>query len=932
MAGHDMIQWLADLDKSALAVAGGKGANLGELLRAALPVPPGFVITTPAYVAFVAANQLQSQIVDLATRTRIDEPATFEAAAENIRALFLQGAIPADLAAAIAQAYARLTAGSDPAVAVRSSATAEDLPSASFAGQQDTFLNVRGEGALLEAVRQCWASLWTARAISYRLRQDIDPATVSQAVIVQQLIPADASGILFTANPVNGQRAQILINATWGLGEAIVGGQVTPDSTVVDKSDWQIRSRATATKTVMTVRTDTGTAEVPVPQPEQNQPVLDDGIALELAHYGARIEAHFGLPMDVEWAVAGGKIAILQARPITSLPAPQLEPPTAWTVPDPEGFYYRSSIVELLPNPLSPLFAGLCRPAIAEATNDILQLVMGFDERAEDWLDFPTINGYGYYHMRNMGRVLFGSITSISSLFRALYGMFAGDLVDVIWRQEYHPRYAGLVRQWQEKSIGALPAGELVAGIKELLAEGTRYYTSVQAVMPTAMMSESALTSFYDRFVKREDDPPIVTFMLGFDSLPIQAEQSLYDLALWSQEHATLAQALAATSAAQLAELYGNGQPLKGAEPAEWDEWRSRFHTHLDHYGHMIYDLDFVNAVPNDDPAPLIETLKYHMQGQSVDPHRRQAESVARREAATQATLARLDPIRRRMFRKLLHWAQSTAPAREDALADLGLAWPLMRQMAFELGRRLAAAGAVEQAGDVFWLEAGELQRAATQLDAGETDLGDFTDRIGQRRALMAAQRRVTPPSILPKGARFFGFDFEKYMPAKAAETQTGTTIEGVGASPGQVTATARVLRGPEDFGKMQPGDILVAGITTPAWTPLFAMASAVVTDVGGPLSHGSIVAREYRIPAVLGTGIATKRIQSGQRLHVDGSAGRVTMMDETDTAETGAAHVLPSPPSAADRTTTSRRQRNTLLVLAAGFVVALAVWWRRRS
>ena len=923
MTRNETIKWFAELNKSAIAIAGGKGANLGELARTEIPVPPGFVITTQTYDAFVASNQLQAQIIDLATQTQMDDPASFEVASEKIQTLFMQGVISGDLATKIERAYGQLTRESGRAIAVRSSATAEDLPTASFAGQQDTYLNVQGDRALLEAVKKCWASLWTARAISYRMRQDIDPAGVSLAVVVQQLILADSAGILFTANPINGQREQILINATWGLGEAIVGGQVTPDTVVLDKLNWQILSRETATKTVMTVRTDEGTEEQPVPQAQQNQPVLDDVAAIKLARYGAQIEAHYDMPMDIEWALAEGKIAVLQARPITSLPEPQLEPPTEWNVPDPEGLYYRAQIVEQLPNPLSPLFATLGGPAIAASLHDLTALFLGVDKKAEEWLDFPTINGYGYYHMRNMGRILFGSIPGIFSVFPILPKVMTGEIVDKYWRNEYHPRYAKLVKQWQTKPIGDLSANDLLAGIAELLSEGTRYYASVQMVMLPAKYSETSLTGFYNRLVKREDDPQIVTFMLGFDSMPINAEKSLYDLAMWSRQHETLTEALANTPSAQLTTLFLKDQPLNGADPAEWDEWRRRFQSHLNQFGHMIYDLDFISAVPNDDPAPLIETLKFHVQGKSVNPHKRQQESIANREQAVKATLDRLDPIRRRLFKKLLNWAHTTAPTREDALADLGLAWPLMRQMAFELGRRLVAVGAIEQVKDTFWLEADEVRQAAAKLDAGQTGIGNFAGIIRHRKALMKAQQRVTPPPVLPKGARMFGLNLENWMPAKYEDTQTGNTIEGIGSSPGQVTATARVLYGPEDFSKMQPGDVLVAGITTPAWTPLFALASAVVTDVGGVLSHSSIVAREYGIPAVLGTGVATKRIQSGQRIQVDGDAGTVTLLDEANTDSTGETETW---------ATGSRAKKAAFVALAAGAVIGLVVWWRKRK
>jgi phosphoenolpyruvate synthase/pyruvate phosphate dikinase len=273
----------------------------------------------------------------------------------------------------------------------------------------------------------------------------------------------------------------------------------------------------------------------------------------------------------------------------------------------------------------------------------------------------------------------------------------------------------------------------------------------------------------------------------------------------------------------------------------------------------------------------------------------------------------------------LLKWAQDVAPVREDALANVGLAWPVMRRMLLELGRHLTEAGAVEKPADVFWLRRDELEDTAASLDAGETDLASLADTVEQRRMLWRGQRRVTPPQLLPENAWLKAF--EEFMPA-ASEEQTGDTIKGVAASGGQVTARARVLSGPADFGQMQPGEVLVAGITTPAWTSLFAMASAVVTDVGGPLSHSSIVAREYDIPAVLGTGVATRRIQSGQIVQVDGDAGTVTLLDVPGAADTEQA--LPEPVSGAPREDVSTR-KVALFALATGAVVAAVTLWRKR-
>ena len=235
--------------------------------------------------------------------------------------------------------------------------------------------------------------------------------------------------------------------------------------------------------------------------------------------------------------------------------------------------------------------------------------------------------------------------------------------------------------------------------------------------------------------------------------------------------------------------------------------------------------------------------------------------------------MARLDPVRAKAFRRLLHWAQSAAPIREDALADVGLAWPQVRRMLLEIGRRLQHAGVINEPKDVFWLH-------LTEIDEG---LGSLADQVEQRKQVWRGQLRATPPQLLPKGG--WGDMFRKWMPA-ASEEQTGDVIKGIAGSMGTVTAPARVLAGPQDFGQMQPGDVLVASITTPAWTSLFAMASGVVTDIGGPLSHSSIVAREYGIPAVLGTAVATQLIHGGQLIAVGGDAGVVRLLDGQEPSE----------------------------------------------
>ena len=871
-----------DVGPGDAATAGGKGVGLGGLVRAGLPVPSGFVLSTAAYADFVEANHLQAGIHELAALSPTAAPQDYEDASRRIRALFTGGTMPAAIAGELGAAYGRLGNG-DAAVAVRSSATAEDLASASFAGQQETYLNVRGPEALAAAVTDCWASLWTARAMAYRAREGIGPDTVRLAVIVQRMVEAEAAGVMFTANPANGRRDQTVISAAWGLGESVVSGSVTTDDVVVEAGTGWVLSRRTADKEVMTVYADRGTREQPVPTARRRQPVLDNQAAAELAGYGTRIADHFGTPQDIEWARAGGEFFILQSRPITALPEPAADIPDTWPVPYPHGLYFRASIVEQLPDPLSPLFADLIDGSVSRSLRALLTDAFGKNVMREDDVGLPTVNGYAYYYYRTSGmwRVMGRSPAAVRALIRGQAHMgIAG------WRDFSHPRYEQVIRDWSAKPVGELSGEELLEGARALLDAGTVYYTAVQSVIPIAATSEISFRAYYDRLVRRDGDPPAQTFLLGFDSEPIRAEKSLYDLAAWAQGVPGLAAAILKESTPDLVQSQRTGVPPAGMDHALWQQWQARFQDHLGRFGHAVYNLDFVSPVPADDPSALLDTVKFYLRGHGNDPHERQRLSAARREAETSRISSRLGPRRRAAFLRVLRWAQNAAPIREDALADVGLAWPLLRRMLFELGRRLVDSAVITEPADVFWLRHRELRSAVEFGLAGPgtpaavaitgADRPVRAGAVEERKMLWRGQAKAAAPQLLPE-SRWMERAFGSMMPAGSPD-QAGDVIRGAGASSGQVAAPARVLRGPEDFALMEPGDVLVARITTPAWTSLFAMASAVVTDVGGPLSHSSIVAREYGIPAVLGTGVATQRLMSGQRIRVDGDAGTVTI------------------------------------------------------
>jgi pyruvate,water dikinase len=857
-----------DSPEATLERVGGKGASLARMAAAGLPVPPGFHITTAAYDRYVDENHLGERIQSAAAQAQANDPATLDRASAQIQSLFAQGTIPGDIAGMIRQRYGEL--GAEPPVAVRSSATAEDLPDMSFAGQLETYLNVRGGDEVLDAVKRCWASLWTGRAIGYRQRQGIRPEDVSMAVVVQQLVAADVAGVVFTANPVTGARDELMINAAWGLGEAIVSGRVTPDTIVVNKQTGAIASQEIASKDVMTVRLNLGTREEAVPDGKRKQAALAPAQVAELARLSVKIEQLYGQPMDIEWAMCDGRIFILQARPVTALP--EARAALEWTVPRKRARYFRTSVAELLPEPLSPLFATLALPLWSEATLQIMAEAMGLQR---DSFALLTIHEYAYYEMAwtpgQWVRLLFSLIVRGRRMVRMLRTATAQ------WADEAHPRYANVVSQWTGRDLAATPALELLAGAHQIVEVAANYYVSIQLVLAAVNLSEAIFTSVYNRLIKRKSDPPALTFLLGFDSAPIRAEKSLYDLAMWVRNEGELAGYLARTSGKDIAAAYESKSTPIGDEES-WREFTGRLGEHLNRFGHAVYDLDFAKSLPAEAPASLLETLKYFVSGQGRNPYERQAAAAAAREQAAESVLARLGGLRLRLFRRVLDWAQRSAPLREDALADVGLGWPVLRRILREAGRWLVAAGVIAERDDVFWLKWEELEEAARSLDAGRS-AGECRRAIAERREAWQREQGVTPPVALPLkgGARILGFDFSRWMPARSSQAASNI-IRGIGASPGRVKGPACVIHGPEEFELMKPGDILVANITTPAWTPLFALASGIVTDVGGPLSHSSIVAREYGVPAVLGTGVATHRILGGQHIAVDGDGGVVTL------------------------------------------------------
>ena len=484
-------------DAADLPTAGGKGAALARLVQADLPVPDGFHVTTRAYDHVLDVHDLRGRIFDALENLNVEATAGLEATSNAISSRLKSAQTPSEIEQAIREAYAALP-GESPAVAVRSSATAEDLPELSFAGQQETFLNVQGEAALLDAVQRCWASLWTPRAIAYRERAGIEQGAVSMGVTVQIMVQADVSGVLFTANPASGARDEFLINASYGLGESIVSGQVTPDTYVLRSPDFELTDLTLGTKAMrIDSSAEQGIVSQEVSADLQSARVLDDAQLRDLAKLAVDAEAVFESDaLDIEWAMTDGRLALLQARPITGLPD-AVPDEVVWEPPTPGSNWLRRQVVEHMPEPLSPLFDELYVERGLEYSIDTLFEIMG---RPKTFLDgimgrpfFHTVNGFAYMRAdfnlgpRAIGKVLWFYITVIPGFMRKAVPF---------WREEGLPTYLETIESWDLPDLDSVEDERLIQGVEKLAEADAVYWFAANFPLAFSKITDGLLDRF----------------------------------------------------------------------------------------------------------------------------------------------------------------------------------------------------------------------------------------------------------------------------------------------------------------------------------------------------------------------------------------------------------------------------------------------------
>ncbi len=946
-----------DTKEATLEVAGGKGRSLAEMVNAGLDVPGGFYVTTAAYRQYVAENDLQSKIIELAKPEIGEWTLSFDKASEAIQALFAEEEMSAAMAQEITEAYAGVT-GDNPPVAVRSSANAEDLPDMSFAGQQDTYLNVRNGDEIVAAVRNCWASLWTPRAMAYRHEMGIEHDAVAMAVVVQLMVSSDVSGILFTANPATGERSEMIINASFGLGEAVVGGQVTPDTYTVDRETMKATDTIIGAKEQKIVADgEQGTRLEDIAEEERGSSSLSDEAIEELVTLALKAEAHFGgVPQDVEWAYSDGKLFMLQSRPITNLPPQPID--VVWEPPPPAQILARRQIVENIPDPCTPLFDelylweglergkdGKKRPSIMEGGGPMFISMHGYAYQRFDWpfiiqarkervgeamsdaeLDAAEIKAeaeaqggekksekmkaeFQKKHLaqesqqREMAEHDLGLfLESLSDEDRKAYEDWAASaeyehVASIVTKPEStnptfgafnrtqvnenqikdfydwaKPNMLSVREKWEQVDLASASNDTLVEGILETaIAGGTFWSGNGGHTFGVAKSTDDQLQAFLKETLP-DHNFTSGQFLSGFRSKTMEANEHLFEVASKIRADASLKELVLTTPPNRL-------MATLEATPAAAAVVEA-INGYLQLYGHLGYSLDFAEPLPLEDPGALLATMKTMVSDDNYNPKNHETEATKKREKAMEDILQLLEGLQYWQFR-YRHWfTHRFYYIREEVMYYLYMAWPALRRLTLELGRRLTDVGTLSSKDEIFYLVMDELKQSVEALSKNEA-MPEFKTLTAERFELREARKRLHPPGTVP-------FDASDDPSVRFKETQAvndpnSDTMVGVPVSPGTITAPASLINSPSEFDQMRPGTILVCPQTNPAWTPLFAHASGLVTDMGGILGHGSIVAREYGIPAVVGTGTSTQRIKHGQMLTVDGDVGTVKLHEDDE-------------------------------------------------
>ena len=821
-----MILDFNEIKKEDVLVAGGKGANLGEMTSAKINVPSGFVITADAYRDFLKVNGIDI-LIENGIKKSVDDERKLLNESEHFRGKIKSGKFPERLENAIREKYFNL--GNNTRVAVRSSATAEDLPDASFAGQQETYLNVQGIESVLNAVRNCYASLWGNRAVSYRFHQGYDQTSVSIAVVIQEMIESEKSGVLFTVNPVNKKENEMQINASFGLGESVVSGRVTADSYIIDKSG-KIAQVNIGSKETQIIYGDKETVEVAVSSDKRKTRALNDREILELMKCGLEIEKHYRMPMDIEWAIKNDIVYILQARAITTLKNSEND----ITCNDLIEKYTKGKKIKKDTREVMSFF--LEKMPSAHRVLDFDYLMAINDQKVNILSEGgiilprnPIIDDDGIQTFSDEGKRIGKNIFKFFNILKNMKDF------EFCYKKckDFMNIYETEIEEIKHLNFENMTLTECGNFLEEsyALLQKLAYDRFKYALFPSVLNSKK-----FTKIIKKvNSNYSSFDFYWDLDNKTSVITNDVYTMACEIRKNEALKRAI--ISGDNFKELYNNYNDFKNIT----DEFMKDNGFKSDYNCYCLSAKTFL-----EDPDRLTNILRPILNENSNES--KDIKDFSKLMESIEGIYGK----KYQDIEKQIKYFRYFHVVREESQYLWETLFYYVRKCVKRINFILLGDENIEIG--VANLFHKELLKAINRGNLNESD----KEKINRRNEKFPLAVKVWEASKL----LIFKTD--------------GDVLKGVSGSTGIAVGKVCLINSPKEFYKMKKGDILVCHLTDPEWTPLFKLASAVVADTGSALSHAAIVAREYNIPAVLGVGFATTKFKDGDMIQVDGNKGVV--------------------------------------------------------
>ena len=887
---------------------GGKSINLARLCQKDFCVPQGFCLNIEAYKRFIGENNLNATIEELLTSSELNEYKRIEQRAKKIRNLIKHSEIPQEIIEEIKKARTLLDCER---FVIRSSAIAEDLEDASFAGQYDSYLNLRELEEILYHIKKCYASLWTTRAISYRIKNNIPPKDIAIAILVQEMVPSQVSGVLFTVNPISGNKSEMLIESNFGLGESIMSGKTTPDQFIVKwnenkSSSIEILNKQIGKKDCIiepnTENGKYGTKEVSISVKKAKQPSLSKAQLKKLVQIGKRIEEAFEAPQDIEWAIdKDDKLHILQTRPITNL---------GKEYKDDRGdeWYTRGYSDDYWNDPVSPLFFDLLGNQLTKVVNIELNSIMGYKRmeakllklhkghvyfnlevlkrkveyeipkflRNENILNyFPK--GEGTYGKKTVKHLDFHLIDRIVAELRIMLFDPHGSITktDKAYYEWTEEEFVPLCEEFDQR-LSKLSRKDVLRGLFELAEKldekMTDHFQLVRYGIPVHNIGMNLVSEYLlNKFIGKKEALKYFPILIsGLENKLTQTNEQIYNLTFQIQQSSKLKSIILNTDSEKILSR------LNESKDPGINQFFNSFQEFLEEYGHRGFTREPYYPRWQDEPKYVFDILKSLLEEkddnwESKKKKKKIKKKITERKVEQKIRSQFLGIFKWKIFSIILNFSRRYICFRENQRYNLDIWITKNRNVYLEIGKIFKSKGVIDEDHDIFFLHRKEIKKII-EIGVQKIQIKKIKSKIQERKTSFLEYEHETPPKFL--------IGNREYNDIKSTNKEDNV-FRGIPASQGIKSGTIRILKDIADIPTVKSDEILVVPRTDPGWTPVFSKIGGLITETGGVLSHGAVVSREYDIPAVTNIPDATSLLKTGQKVEVNGFNGEVKILSK---------------------------------------------------